>query len=444
MGSPITFSGFNDIDFTVVLNAIMQQESRPLQALQERERNIKATDSTLAQLVTKLDALRTAAQGLSKPSSFVAYEATVSDEAALTASVGASAVPGHYEIKVNALARAQVTASDTTVPDTGETIVADGGTLTIDGVGIEIAGPVTLRQLADRINTTPDLDVTASIVETAPGAFRLVLTSDSTGAASAFTVQNALTSSTLSFNAPNAVEASDASVLINNIPVTSTTNTLSSGVPGATITLKQEDAAKTVVVTVGRDDEDLIERVDEFVTAYNDIVKFADDQSAAAIKGTSGNLGRDSLLRGLRNTLRTALGAAYGEGEFKKLAEIGLGFNRTGQIVFDKAKFKDVLQNDPNAIQTFFADPTTGVFSRVDELIAEYTSAGGFVQNARTRLSDELSRLGRRMDDMSARLAVRRAALQREFIAADEAMSRLNSQSGSLSNLVKSLTTNSL
>ena len=170
MGSPITFSGFNDIDFTVVLNAIMAQESRPLQALQAREREIQATDSTLAQLVTKLDAVRTAAQRLSSPSSLVAYEATVSDEAALSASAGASAIPGHYEIKVNSLARAQVTAADATVADTDTTIVADGGTLTIGGTAITIDGPVTLRQLADRINATPDLEVTASIIETAPGA----------------------------------------------------------------------------------------------------------------------------------------------------------------------------------------------------------------------------------------------------------------------------------
>ena len=47
MGSPITFSGFNQIDFNVVLNAIMQQESLPLQALQAKQTALQATDSTV-------------------------------------------------------------------------------------------------------------------------------------------------------------------------------------------------------------------------------------------------------------------------------------------------------------------------------------------------------------------------------------------------------------
>src|SRR6185503_4121702 len=41
MGSPITFSGFNAIDFNVVLNAIMAQESAPLQALQAHQRELE-------------------------------------------------------------------------------------------------------------------------------------------------------------------------------------------------------------------------------------------------------------------------------------------------------------------------------------------------------------------------------------------------------------------
>lgn len=444
MGSPITFSGFNSIDFTVVLNAIITQESRPLQALQARERTIRATDGTLAQLITKLDTLRAAAQGLSKPSSFLSYRALVSDEAVLTATAGVSTVPGRYDIKINALARAQVTVADGTVGDPDEAIVSDGGTLIVDGVPIGVGGPLTLRQLASRINSTPNLDVTATIVETAPRAYRLVLTSDSSGAANAFTVLNTMTSSVFGFTAPNAVEASDAWVSVNNIPVASRTNTLTSGVPGATITLKQEDPTRSVIVTVGRDDDDLIGRVEAFVAAHNDVVKFADQQSAAAIKGTAGNLGRDSLVRGLRNTLRTVLTAAYGEGQVRKLAEIGIGFNRVGQLVLNKAAFKETLQNDPVSVKTFFADPDAGVFTRAADLIGQYTKADGFISNTRTRLNGELSRLSRRMDDMQARLAVRRAALQREFIAADEAMSRLNNQSGSLSNLMRSLTQNKL
>ena len=94
--------------------------------------------------------------------------------------------------------------------------------------------------------------------------------------------------------------------------------------------------------------------------------------------------------------------------------------------------------------QALFADAQTGVFVSIDNLIDEYTDSGGFVPDARTRLIDEISRVGRRMDDMQARLAIRRTALQKEFIAADLAMARLNSQKSSLSSFGANLSGTSL
>ena len=91
MGSPITFSGFNQIDFNVILNAIMQQESAPLQALQARQSALKATDSTYSQLVTKLDAIRTASGALSNSTTLTTYAATSSDTTAVTVAASSGA-----------------------------------------------------------------------------------------------------------------------------------------------------------------------------------------------------------------------------------------------------------------------------------------------------------------------------------------------------------------
>ena len=451
MGSPITFSGFNQIDFNVVLNAIMQQESAPLQALQARQSQLQATDSTYGQLASKLDSLRTASEQLSDASKLTTYAATSSDTAALTVSASADATAGRYEVTVNELARAQVTVSSTFSPDTDTTIVATGGSLTIGTEPITIAGPVTLKALVAAINADANAPATASIVATEPGKYRLVLTSKNTGEANAFTISNQLTAGTMTFAdadgnnisgdsvSDNAVNATNASLLINNIPVTSTTNTLTDAIPGVTLTLLQKDPAKTVVVSVARDDEALADRVATFVESFNDLVKFADAQATASNNGTAGAIGRDSVLRGLRGALRNALLGAHGSAAFTRLAEVGLGFTRTGELTLDRGALTSALDANPAALQTLFADTSTGAFTAVNSLIDDYTDAGGFLPDARTRLSDEISRVGRQMDDMSARLAVRRAALQQEFTAADEAMARLNSQKSSLSSISSDL-----
>src|SRR5262245_23446265 len=117
MGSPITFSGFNQIDFNVILNAIMQQESAPLQALQARQSALKATDSTYGQLVTMLDSMRTASGALSNSATLTTYAATSSDTSALTVAAAPGAIAGRYDVIVNELARAQVTVTNTFAPD---------------------------------------------------------------------------------------------------------------------------------------------------------------------------------------------------------------------------------------------------------------------------------------------------------------------------------------
>jgi flagellar hook-associated protein 2 len=437
MGSPITFSGFNQVDFNVVLNAIMQQESQPLQILQQQQQSLQSADAAYSTLATKLAALHTASDGLSHSSTVTKYAATSSDTSALVVADAGSTAPGHYTVVVNDVAQAQVTASTTTAPDADTTVVASGGTLTIGGVDVTVTGDVTLTGLRDLINNTSGIPATASVVATAPGQFRLVLNGNDTGTAHAFTISNALTGgSGLTFGG-NAQEATNASVLINNIAITSSSNTLDAGIPGVSVTVLKKDPLNSITVDVSRNDGDLKDRMNAFVTAYNDLISFVDTQTQ------SGALGHEALLRNLRASLRASLTTAYGTGAFTRLPEIGLGFTRTGQLTIDDALLTEALTNNASAVASLFTGASNdGVFASVGSLIDEYTQADGLVPDARTRISGQITRVGDRIFDMQAQLAQRRLTLQQEFTAADEAMSRLNSQSGSLASLSTSLISN--
>ena len=106
---------------------------------------------------------------------------------------GPSASVGIYDVVVSQLARAQVTASTSLHPDADTTAVAAGGSLVINGKTVTVTVPTTLQKLADAINATEDIGVTATVVSPTPGQYQLVLTSHSTGAANGFTIQNNLT-----------------------------------------------------------------------------------------------------------------------------------------------------------------------------------------------------------------------------------------------------------
>lgn len=62
MGSPVTLSGFNNIDFNLILNSIMQQESLPLRLLEDRQAALKAQANNINQLAGRLSTLERVAR----------------------------------------------------------------------------------------------------------------------------------------------------------------------------------------------------------------------------------------------------------------------------------------------------------------------------------------------------------------------------------------------
>jgi len=447
VGSPITLSGVNGIDFNLILSSIMTQESQPLQALQARQAALQAKANSFGVLATRVGALQTAAAKLSTATALAGYTATSSDASAVSVSASATAAPGRYDVVVNELARAQVTASSTTAPDVDTTIVANSGTLTIGGVTVTLTGAATLRQLADAINATSNPPARASVVQSGPSSYRLVLSARETGETNAFTITNTLTGgSGLAFGdadsdgisgdstADNAVQASNASLLVNNIPITSTTNIIDSAIPGVTITAFRRDPTATVIVDVTADAAAVKDKVTAFITAYNDLAKFAADQVASAAKGDPSSIGRDPILSQVRRQLRASLSAQYATGgAFTALAQVGVELTRQGTLSLDDTTFATAAKSTADLARLFAGSTgAPGVFAGLDSMLDTFTDSNGLLPGARKHLTDQASRLSASISSMQDRLAVRRLTLQREFIAADRAMSQLKSQSGSL------------
>ncbi len=458
MSSGITFSGFNSIDFNVVINALMTQASQPLTELQSKQTALKSQLSTFGTLSSKVSAVQSAAEDLASLSGITRYSATVSDPSLVSAVTSGSSVPGHYDVVVNELARAQVTASSSTTPDADTTVVADGGSLTINGTTVALSGPTTLAGLARAINGTSGVGVTASVIQTGAGAFRLVLTGASTGAANAFTVQNGLTGgSGVSFTdtdgdglsgnsaADNAVQATDASLLVNNLAITSASNTVSTAVPGTTLTLLKQAPGTTVSLDVSQDSSALQEKLEAFVSAYNGLQKFASDQTTAAASGSASSIARDPLLRSLKSVLRGTLSTQFGSGEVSYLSQLGVEFTRTGTLQFNATRFKAATADGTEGVASFLIGTRSepGLFAAVDTLMTEYTASSGMISQAQSRLNKQISSLDSQMADMQRRLDLQRAALIKEYTAADVAMSQLKNQSGSLSSFGTSTSSSS-
>ncbi|MGE3704324.1 MAG: flagellar filament capping protein FliD [Vicinamibacterales bacterium] len=455
MGSPITFSGFNNIDFNTVLNALMNQAALPLNQLQARQNALKTQQTNFDSLRTKLSAVEDAASALSRPDNLSATTATSTDATAVSISSSGAAIAGHYDVVVRELARSQVTASASTVSDADVIAVATAGNLTIGGIQISVTQPVTLRQLAEAINNS-DAPVTATVIASGPSEYRLVLTASSSGVANAFTIQNALSGGAgVTFTdtdndgttgddaADNAVQALDADLSVNNITITSASNTLTEAIPGATLTLLKRDPAATVGVDVAADNSAAKNKLKDFITAYNAFASFASTQAAAARTGDESSIGRNPMIRGLQTDIRNSiLQAQTTGGSLTNLAEIGVQFTRTGQIELNEEIFDAAMEANPDDVRALLSgDPANSAFARVASTLDTYTRTSGLLSSVTEQLTASISRLDTQIVAMAERLQRQRATLQAEFVEAEAAMTRLKNQSGNLSAIGSNLTT---
>ena len=436
MGSPVTLSGFNQIDFSQILELVMQQERLPVTQLESQKKIVDAQKSAFSTLATRLAAFESAAEALQAATAFDGTKATSSDAAKVSVSASSTAPAGTYEVQVLALAKSQVSLSSAVA--SADTVVARSGSITV-GAGARVDVPAegyTLAQLASAINDAEGGDVNASVVKTADG-YALMLTGRNTGAANGFTVTNALADGDASLTITQQRAAADASVQLNGVTISSPTNTFQDVIAGASFTVLQE-TANPVVVTITASNDSIKSLVEKLSAAFRDVKKFLDDQQAASMRGEANNIGRDPLVRGLRSSFAQILGGSYPTGgAYNSLAQVGFSFSRTGDLEFNAAQFEAALSNDKASVKELFrgSDGKGGVFGALASAVARYTDAGGLVPNAQDRLTAQSRRLSDRISVMEERLEVRRLALQREFIAADQAMSQLNAQRNSLSSL---------
>ena len=447
MGSPVTFSGLNGIDFGMILNAIMQQERQPLTRLETQKTTFKGQTTAFANLATKLGALQNAGDLLGDDDGLAVLKATSSDTAAVAVSATSGTLEGTYAVAVTDLARAQVLTSHSTY-DSLTDVVATSGTIRFTRSGdppvdLVISASTTLQALASQINALDNSPVRAAVVQVSPGQYKLALTGAETGTANAFTVAFAgaltggegLTYAVGNGNAifgddasENSQTALDASLTVNGIPIVSSTNSITSAIPGATLSLLKTNATSTI--SVARDAAASIANIKKFVTAYNDLVAFLKDQNTAAIAGKA-SIARDPMVTGFRNQLRQTLLGTYGTGEFTRLPAVGIGFDITGEMALDEDVLEDALAANQNDVQSLFGN----AFTALNTMIENYTKVDGLLADVRERLGVQVENIDARLSALEAQLDVRRATLQKEFIAADMAISQLNAQGGSLAGL---------
>lgn len=237
-------------------------------------------------------------------------------------------------------------------------------TFTVLGDGAQTVGSDTIDvHWSDGTNegtiTITQADTEVELVGTGADGLKLNFSTGVLTAGDSFQVQ--------SF-APLIQDASDAKIsfgassgLGSPIVVTSNTNTFDKVITGLKFDVHKITApGESVIINSSIGTEDIKTSINDFITRYNDVVEFIDEQNEYnQDTEESGILFGDSTLWLLRQSLSYAMGGKIEgiESDFNQLYSIGIRTNLDGKLaITDSSRLENALNNNLEDVIKLFTD----------------------------------------------------------------------------------------
>lgn len=244
------------------------------------------------------------------------------------------------------------------------------GTLVIDGQEKVITPTMTLTDIAILISTVPTFAATVEgaapyTLEVTQSAVPVVLT-DPGVATEKMMEQLGLAESSATAN------SLQAEYLLDGDPTLlySTTNHIEGLYHKTTIDLLAPSDGAEITASIGRDPIEVLNCVDDFIEAYNELIKFADAQTAKDPNNDykpkegahlANNRQFISLIDRIKRIYSTTI--TRGVTGLNHVSEIGIKRNENGLLIKDQKKLADKLDSDLSGVEQIFAfisNNTTG------------------------------------------------------------------------------------
>jgi flagellar hook-associated protein 2 len=430
MTGTIAFGGVGSgLDTNSIVSGLVAASQGPLTALQTKQTNMTAENTSLSSIGTLLGTLQSALQAVDETREVGSYAAT-SSSSSIVASANGAALPGSYQMTVQSLASEQRTYSDAQASST--TALGLSGPLSISvgsgaSASIDISSTDTLEDIASKINGS-GLRVSASVINDG-SQYRLQVRGLDTGAANSISFSGTTLGLDTASNTRQA--ASDAQVSIDGFTYTRPTNQVVGAIPGVTLNLTSTTTTPATV-QIATDPTGLQSKLNAVVSAYNAVIDAV--HSAAGFGTTQASvsaLAGDSMLRSLTDQMSDAVGTVVGNGQYQTLGSIGVSLDTNGHMVLDQDKLSTALQTDPNAVAKVIAGPTdgSGAVNMLENVVTAFDESGtGLFATRQTDLTSELSDLGDEIDTEQQRLDDYADQLRAQFTALDTSMSATNQQ----------------
>src|SRR6266478_3615405 len=395
------------IDVQALVNATLSGDQANITHLQNRQSSFTSQVTALQKISAELTALQSAAFAIGDPlGGLNAISVASSNSSVLSATASASALSGTHTITVTSLATTSSFYSDAVATSTTPLAQATGAfQISVGGdppAAIDITSTNnTLAGLAASINNTPNIGVTASVINDANGA-RLALVSSTSGVPGNLTV-------TGNFHL-TAIAGLNSSLTVDGVPISTSTNTVSGVINGVTLNLTSQAPGSAVTLTIAPDVSKASDAINQFVSAYNTVIKDINSQFAVNFDGSGGGpLEADGSAREAQSRLLAALTSSItGNNGITSLASLGVNLNNDGTLSVDSTKLTSVLSTQSGSVQNFLQTPLTGFATQFASALTNLNSILNLDSQGITASSQSLST---QISDLQTALAAKQQNL---------------------------------
>ncbi len=216
------------------------------------------------------------------------------------------------------------------------------------------------------------------------------------------------------------------------------------GITGLTVTAQADSGATNVAVEA--DTATIRKNFDDFIAAYNDVVKYIASQSTVGSGANSvqGALTGDAGVQRLSRELRALAGGTVGglDDSISYLRGIGIGTaSRAPDLsVIDSDRLTAVIKDSPDDLKSLLTNSTDGLMTKLDAFLArETTDTTGLAKSRAQGFTDQFALIKKSIKTENTRLETYERQLRMQFSAMEKSISAFQ---GGLGALISSLGTN--
>lgn len=315
-------------------------------------------------------------------------------------------------------------------------------------VGITIGASDTMQTLVDKINNATNGygsgTRTGRAVLGADGAIHLT---DANGGESRLTmslsaVKASGTAAAFASSSVSSVgrqrevsKALDAELRVDGVLLTRSSNTITDAINGVTLSLQNAEEGSVIDVRVNKDQDNAVKSIQGFADAYNNLVKFFEEQRTDTTAALYGNPTLRSTMSAFTNALRTNVAT---NSTYNTLSVMGIALNKAGTLDVNTVQVKTALDGKASEVEALFG--LTGVGNAIVTATDNATRFGtGTINTQTTSIDDNVRKLRTRSDEAARKLELRRADLVARYAQMETTLSRLNSTKSYLTGALASL-----